>query len=35
MPVFTVAGNNKYDCWLLDGQRNFATIPAGTFEGLD
>lgn len=35
MPVFTVAGNKKYDFWLLDGQRNFATIPAGTFDGLD
>lgn len=34
MPVFTAAGQGRYDFWLLDGQPDFAVIPGGTFGGL-
>lgn len=35
MPVFTQGGPNRFDFWLIDGQREFARIPAGTIPGID
>lgn len=34
MPIFTTTGTEKFDYWLIDGNKVFSTIPANTLPSI-